>query len=97
MTILGNPDADDLINAAVSALRDAGVTTQASARAMLAMWARLGRLGDHDRAVVIGRFPFEPACDFGDEPNATPTPVPMGPNTFGAGYAPTLPPVVGNE
>ncbi len=99
MSTLPNPGTEDMIIAAVSALRDAGVRTQASARAMLAMWARLGQLDDAQRAEVLARFDFEPACDFGDVPNAMPTAVPMGPNTFG--LAPMsgdpLPPVVGNR
>ena len=78
---------DNLPALAEAALRDAGVASQASARALLAMWARLSLLSAEEREAVIRRFPFVPACDFGGQdtfPAGTVAmQVPSGPNTFG--------------
>jgi len=94
------PDPRDMVDAAATALRDAGVRTQDSARAMLAMWARLGQLGDAARVEVVSRFE---SCDL-DAPDPDPgpgavTPAPVPPNAagFGAGYGPPLPPVAGDR
>ncbi len=74
---------DNLADTAAAALRDAGAANQASARALLTMWARLSLLTRAERDEVIRRFPFEPSCDF-DPPEFARKAVPMGPNSFGA-------------